>query len=532
MTADYHIIIATDLTDESLKTLHESDDVLVTFVAPHVQAIRDVIADAHALIARDDVRIDADMIDAAPLLRVIGHPAAGISGVDIEAATRRGIMVMNTPGVSAVAAAEHTMTLMLALSRRLVDAHNSMRAGYWLLDRRRQAGNQLRDKTLGIIGLGRVGQIVAGLALAFGMNVLAYDPYITEEQVADGRVQLSGLRDLLERSDFVSLHVPETRETRGMIDAERVAQMKAGARLINNAYGGAMDEQAVVDALQNGRLAGVAVDVYPDEPPYNSPLIGVEGVIHTPHIGDNTVEAKHNLSMQIVQQVIDALRDDDYRNVINLPLVPGRDYESVRPYMVLAERIGIVLHTLARSPVGRVAVELRGDEASGLVKPVTVALLKGLLSPVLGDNVSYINAPFLAHERGLHVYQAKNLPTVDYANLVSCKVTLEDGEEIVMAGTLLDRRVPHIMQINEYRMNFVPQGHLLLMGSYDRPGVIGRVGTLMATNQVNIASWQTGRAQPGGQTLTVLTLDDSLPSSVLEALRGQEFVRHAHQVDF
>jgi D-3-phosphoglycerate dehydrogenase / 2-oxoglutarate reductase len=526
----FHILVATDLTEESIAQLHAEPDMQITVVSPSIAAVKEVIETAHAIISRDDLTIDRDLIAHAPQLRLIATPAAGSSGVDIEAATERGILVMNAPGVSAVAAAEHTVMLLLALSRHLIDAHNSMRAGYWLLDRKRQAGTQLRGKILGLVGLGRVGQLVASIALGFGMTVLAYDPYLSEDQVADGRVQLIGLRELLNRSDFISLHVPETRETRLLIDADALTFVKPGARLINTSYGGVIDEQAVATALKEDRLAGIAVDVYTDEPPYNSPLIGMDHVIHTPHIGDNTHEAKHDLSSQIVEQVIDALNDVDYRNVLNLPLGPGMDYSTVRPYMILAERIGMLVHVLARHTVRRVAVELRGEAVSGMVKPLTVAMLKGLLSLVLGDSVSYINAPLLASERGIQVAQIKGLPVADYANLVSYQVTLEDGEEIMIAGTLLDHRVPHIMQINQYRMNFVLQGHLLLMGSYDQPGVIGRVGTLMASNQVNIASWHTGRDQPGGQTLTVLALDEALPNDVLDDLLGQDFVRHAHQI--
>jgi D-3-phosphoglycerate dehydrogenase / 2-oxoglutarate reductase len=527
----FSILVATDLTDESAQLLHGSPDIEVKFITPSVSAVRDGLKTAHAIIARDDVQIDAALLDNAANLKVIARPSAGVSGIDVELATGRGIIVMNTPGISAVAAGEHTLTLMLALSRRLVDAHNSMRAGYWLLDRKRQAGTQLFGKTLGIVGLGRVGKIVAHRALGFGMTVLAYDPFLSEDQVDDERVMLVGLRELLERCDFVSVHVPATRETHGLINADRVQQMKPGARLINTSHGSVLDEQAVANALKDGHLAGVALDVFAEEPPYNSPLVGMEGVIHTPHIGDNTVEATQDLSIQVVQQVLDALRETDYRNVVNLPFMPGVNFDTIKPYLTLAERIGILLHVLSRHPVKRVAVEVRGEEISGLVKPLTVALLKGLLVSILGDTVSYINAPILASERGIQVTQVKGLKTGEYINLVSCQVMLEDGEEIIMSGTLLDRKEPHIVQINEYRMNFVPEGHLLIMGSYDQPGVIGRVGTLMATNSVNIASWHTGRAQPGGHTLTVLTLDHAIPEEVLDELRRQEFIRHAHQVE-
>jgi D-3-phosphoglycerate dehydrogenase len=229
--------------------------------------------------------------------------------------------------------------------------------------------------------------------------------------------------------------------------------------------------------------------------------------------------------------VLTALRGTDYRNVVNLPFMPGVDFESIRPHLQMAERIGNLAHVLARNPIRRVAVEYRGEEIAGMVKPLTVALLKGLLAPALGETVSYINAPVLASERGIQVMQTKGLKTGDYASLVSCQFTLEDGEDIIMAGTLLDRREPHIVQINEYRMNFVPEGHLLIMGSFDQPGVIGKVGTLMATNNVNIAGWYTGRSGRGGNTLTVLTLDQALPEAVLAELQSQDFVRHAHQVE-
>ncbi len=526
----FDVLVATDLTEDSLHVLNSADDVTLHTIAPNLQHIRDGLLTAHALIARDDVVIDRALLEGAPNLKVIARVGAGLSGIDLDAATSRGIIVMNTPGVNAIAAGEHALALMLALSRKLIVAHNSLRDGWWLLDRKQQAGTQLYGKTLGLIGLGRVGQVVAQRALAFGMTVLAYDPYLTEDELSDQRLLLVGLRELLQRSDIVSLHVPATAETRGLFDARVIGQMKPGAKLINTAHGSLLDEDAVAKALRDGHLSGVAVDVYREEPPYNSPLLSLDHVVHTPHIGDNTVEATQDLSIQIVRQALDALRGTDYRNVVNLPFVPGSDYEDLRPYLVLAERIGTVVHALARCPIRRIAVEYRGEEVAGLVKPLTVALLKGLLAPVLGDHVNYINAPVLAAERGMTVTQAKGLKTADYATLVSCQIELEDGEQIVMAGTLLDRREPHIVQINDYKVNFVPEGTLLIMGSFDQPGVIGRVGTMMATNGVNIGSWQTGRSQRGGHTLTVLTVDEPLSDAVLDELRQQDFVRHAHQV--
>lgn len=529
MTEKYTIVVATDLTDEAMAILENTDNVILKKVAPKTAVVRDSLHDADALITRDAMRIDETMFENAPNLKVVAHVSAALSNVDIEAATLRGIMVMNTPGVGAIAAGEHTLALMLALSRRLPTAHNSIREGYWLLDRQRQSGVQLHGKILGLIGFGRVGRIVAQRAIAFGMTILAYDPYIAEDSV-DDRIQLVGLRELLERSDFVSVHVPLTRETEGLLNANAIEQMKTGARLINTAHGLIVDEQAIAEALKSEQLAGVAVDVFPEEPPYNSPLIGLDSVVHTPHIGDNTIEATQDISLRVVEQVLDALEDRDYRNVVNMPILPGVDYEDVRPYMILAERMGHIFHVLSRTAVRRVAVEASGEDINGLIKPITVGVLKGLLNPVLGETVSTINAPILAHERGWQVTQAKGLST-EYANMVNIRVTLEDGEEITITGTLLDRKTPYIVQINDYRMKFVPEGHLLLMGSRDKPGVIGRVGTMFAEHSINIAGWYTGRTEKGGNTLTVLTLDEPMPETVIEALESLDFVRHAHQVD-
>lgn len=437
---------------------------------------------------------------------------------------------MNTPGVTAVAAGEHTLALMLALSRRLVSAHNSLKEGYWLLDRSRQVGTQLAGKTLGIVGLGRVGTIVALRCLSFGMTVIACDPYVGDEFVPDKRIQLVGMREILSRSDFLSLHVPATSQTRGMLDAAAFAQMKPGVRIINTAHGSILDEAVLAEAIKTGRVAGAALDVYRETPPYNNPLIGMENVIHTPHIGDNTIEAMTDVSMRVVEQVMDALHEKDYRNAVNMPIAQGVEYETIRPYMHLAECMGAVLMTLARTPVARVQVQVMGEELAGMIKPITVGILKGLLKPIVGNAVSVVNAPVMARDRGWEIQQVKNLQTGEYSNNVTCQVKLDDGEPITIVGILLDKREAHIVQINQYRMNFSPEGYLLLMGSYDKPGVIGKVGTLLSERSVNIASWHTGRVEPGGNTLTVLTLDEPAPDDVMTELRGLDFVRHAHQL--
>ena len=525
-----NVVVATDLTPESIALLESRDGIAVTCVPPKTASVRAALAYADAIITRSDFKLDAPLLERAPSLRLVARVSAGLTGIDIDSASERGILVMNAPGVSAVSAAEHTLALMLALSRNLPAVHDSLREGWWLFDRGQQVGLQLQGKTVGIVGLGRVGQRVAHLCLALGMTVLAYDPYIRDEQVNEARIQLVSLTELLQTSDYVNMHVPATKETQDFLDEATLGQMKRGAFFINTAHGGIVKESLLAEALADGRLGGVALDVWNEEPPFNSPLIGMDKVIHTPHIGDNTAEARKDLSLQIAEQVIDALEERDYRNVVNMPLLPGVKYEHIRPFMQLAESIGALQHVLARSPIQRIAIEIIGDEMDGLIKPMTVGILKGLLSPILGEQVSLVNAPLLAAERGWRITQAKGIKISEYRNVITCQITLEDGEEISIAGALLDRQKPYILGINDYRVHFEPQGHLLVMGSRDKPGVIGRVGTLMAENGINIASWHTGRAAPGGNTLTVLNFDEALPESVMAELREQDFIRHVHQL--
>jgi D-3-phosphoglycerate dehydrogenase len=524
----YTILIATTLTDEALAFLRDAKDVELIQCDADAKLVASQIAQADALIIRDDVEVDAKLLDAASRLKVIGRAGVGLAGIDVEAATAGGVIVMNTPGANSIAAGEYTFALMLALCRNMIPAHNDLTKGDW--SRNGHLGVELYGKTLGLIGLGRVGRRVAERAVAFGMQVLAYDPYVAETQVNDLRVKLIGLDEVLSESDVISLHCAVTPETYHIIDAETLDQCKQGVYIINAAHGSMIDEHALATALQSGRVAAAAVDVFMQEPPQNSPLIGLPNVVHTPHMGDATLEAQRDLSSQIVKQVYDALRGVDYRNAVNMPFMPGRDFEAMAPYLRLAERIGALQHYLARGRIRRVAVEYKGDELTGLVKPLTVALLKGMLNPVLGDSVNYINAPLVAMERGIHVTQTKGLDVVDYTNLVSCQVHWEGGGELVISGALFNRTEPRIVQIDTYPIDVVPEGVMLVFGSYDVPGVIGKVGTIMSEHGINIANWRTGRAQRGGNTLTVLTLDQALPESLLEEFRKQEFTRHATQL--
>ncbi len=524
----YTIFVTTTLTGEALDFLRRSEGVEVRILPPNRAEVLRAIGEADGLIIRDELQVDAELLAHAGRLKVVGRVGVGLAGIDIEAATARGVMVMHTPGVNAISTAEYTFALMLVLARQVIPAHTELGRGLWL--RQAHIGTELYGKVLGIIGMGRVGRRVAERAIAFGMDVIAYDPYVAEAHLSDLRVKLVGFEEVLRRSDFISLHCAYTPETANLLNAEAFKHIKAGARLINVAHGGVVDEAALAAALRSGRLSGAALDVFAHEPPTDSPLLGLPNVIHTPHMGDATLEAQRDLSIQIARQVCDALFGVDYRNIVNMPFMPGRAFDAMQPYLQLAERIGTLHHYLARGRIRRVAVEYKGEELDGLVKPLTVALLKGMLAPVLGEGVNYINAPLVAMERGIHVTQTKGLDVVDYTNLVSCQVHWEGGGGQVISGALFSRREPRIVQIDEYPSDFVPSGILLIFGSYDVPGVIGKVGTLLGENGINIAAWRTGRAAKGGQTLTVLTLDQALPDDLLERFRALDFVRHATQL--
>jgi D-3-phosphoglycerate dehydrogenase len=525
----YCILVATTLTHEALGALQSAKDVDVRTSTPTLADVTKHIGWADALIIRDDFAVDAALLEEAKRLKVIGRAGVGLAGIDVEAATARGVIVMNTPGANATATGEFTMALILALSRHLVPAYLDVTAGKWA--RQDYMGLQLEGKVLGLIGLGRVGRCVAERAIAFKMEVIAYDPYVAEAQLADLQVKLVGLDEVLSQADIISLHCAATPETYHILDDDALAQVNRGVRIINVAHGNAISEKALLSALRSGQVGGAALDVFEHEPlPAGSPLLKLPNVLYTPHMGDSTVEAQKDLSSLIVQQVLDALRRVDYRNAVNMPFMPGRAFEAMSPYLRLAERIGALQHFLARGRIRRVAVEYKGDELSGMVKPLTVALLKGILEPVLGDSVNYINAPLVAMERGIHVTQTKGLDVSDYSNLVSCQVHWEGGGQLVISGALFNRKEPRIVQIDSYLTDFVPEGTMLVFGSYDVPGVIGRVGTLMAKQGINIAAWRTGRAEKGGQTLTVVTIDQPLPEETLQEFRQQEYVRHATQI--
>jgi D-3-phosphoglycerate dehydrogenase len=409
------------------------------------------------------------------------------------------------------------MALMLAATRHIAQAHHSVAAGEWR--RSDFVGQQLYRKVLGIIGFGRIGRLVASRAQSFGMELLAYDPFVSEDVARELGVTLVDLPELLSASDYISLHTIVSPETRGMIDSATLEQMKDGVIFINCARGQLVDEVALAAALDSGKVSIAAVDVYAKEPPQSdNPLVGHPHVLHTPHLGASTFEAQRDVATQIVDQILDALRGRDFRNAVNMPFQAGPDFADIWPYMELGEKLGLLHGALANGAIRRVEVEIKGDMAERLIRPVAAALLKGMLEKALPDTINYINAPVLATEHGITVSQTKGINLVDYPNLVSCRVHWDEGSRL-LGGVLFGGSQPRVVQVDDYQIDVNPNGILLILRNQDVPGVIGQVGTILAADKVNIGEWRMGRHHPGGEALSFISLDNAPSQDTLSALK-------------
>lgn len=513
----HRILVSDKLGAAALERLQSFPDIAVEYkTGLSREELLAIIPEFDGLIVRSGTKVTAEVFEAAKRLRVVGRAGVGVDNIDLNAATRQGVIVMNTPGANSMATAELTIGLMLAASRNIAQAHASVKAGEWR--RNDFVGVQLNGKVLGIIGFGRVGRLVAERAQAFGMEVLAYDQYIAEEKAREAGVLLVELDELLAQSDYITLHAALTAETTRLIDAETIAQMKDGVILVNAARGQLVDEEALAAALKSGKVKAAAVDVYANEPPTaNHPLIGLPNVVHVPHLGASTVEAERDVGNQIVNQVVSALRGTDFSYAVNMPFTFEGDFNAARPYLDLAETLGKLHAGLADKPIKRIELEVQGDVVSKLVRALAAALLKGILESDSSVSVNYINAPFLAHERGIATSQTVGINSLDYPNLLACRAEWDGGHHL-LAGVLFGGSEPRVVQVDEHRLEAKPEGVVLIMLNRDVPGVIGQVGTLLAAYEVNIGEWRLGRDKPGGEALSFINLDTAPSAAILHAL--------------
>ncbi len=478
--------------------------------------LKAVIKDYDALIVRSSTKVTAEIIEAAAKLSAIGRAGAGVDNIDIPAASKRGIVVMNTPGGNTVTTAEHAIAMMLALARRIPQATASMKAGRW--EKSRFMGNEYCNKTLGVIGLGRVGAVVADRAIGLKMNVIAHDPFISPEVAQQMGVNMVNLDELFTNSDFISVHCPLSKETRNLINESALAKMKKGVFLIHCARGGIVNEKALCRALKAGQVAGAAIDVFEEEPTKNMELVGLDNVICTPHLGASTDEAQTNVAIAIAHQIAAYFTTGEIKGAVNFPSVSADVMAGIRPYLDLAEKLGTFQAQLLAGAIQEVTLEYSGEILNHNVAPITVSLIKGLLDQILTETVNYINAPVLAKERGIRIIEVKSSETKDYTNLIALTVRTSK-ETSRTSGAVFGQNDPRIVRINEFSVEIAPEGYLLAVSNKDVPGVIGNLGTTLGSHNVNIARLHLSRDAQSKKALVVLNTDSPVGPDILDKLR-------------
>jgi len=512
------ILISDPLSEEGIKILEKEKEFRVDVkqkLPP--EELKKIIGEYNALIVRSETKVTADIIASADNLRIIGRAGVGLDNVDVDAASKKGIIVMNAPAGNTISTAEHTMSLILSLSRNIPQANISMREGKW--DRKKFMGTELYNKVLGVIGLGRIGTEVTKRALSFKMKVLVYDPYLSEEKAKKMEVELADLQSILKQADYITVHTPLTSETKHLISEKEFKIMKKGVRIINCARGGIIDEKALLAALESGQVAGAALDVYEKEPPAaDNPLVKMPNVVTTPHLGASTEEAQVAVSIDIAESIKDALLNKGIRNAVNVPSIDSDMMRNLQPYLSLAEKIGLLHTQLAEGHIHKVKVKYIGDVTEYDITPITMALVKGLLSPILQETINYMNALLIAKNRGIEVAESKTTEIMDFANAIAVTVETEKGSNLIM-GSLFTKTDPRIIRINNFYVDLVPKGHMVYISNKDLPGVVGEIGTILGKNSINIAGMTFGRINPGGDAITVLNIDNAPSKDVVDKLR-------------
>ncbi len=520
------VLIADKLSDDGIQLLKAEPGLAVdikTGLSP--QDLAKIVGPYEGLVVRSATKVTKEVIEKADHLKVIGRAGVGLDNVDADAATKRGIIVMNVPAGNTISTAEHTMSMIMACARRIPQADASLRAGRW--ERNKFVGTELFGKTLGIVGLGKIGAEVAKRAQAFGMRMIAYDPFISTERAQQLAIQVTDLPSLYQEADFITVHVPLTNETRHMIGAAAIAMMKKGVRLINCARGGIIDEQALAQAITDGKVAGAAIDVFEEEPPpKDHPLLRLPQVVVVPHLGASTEEAQLNVAIEIAKQVADALLGRGIRNAVNMPSIDAQTLKVLQPYITLGERLGSLAAQLSGGQIAEVWVTYVGEVTAHDTSPVTLAVLKGILAPMVGENVNYVNASLIAAERGVKVVEAKASRMEEFANLLALEVR-GNGAALAIHGTLSARREPRIVKIDRYFVEATPEGYMLIIKNRDKPGLIGNLGTLLGEAKINIAGMSNGRDAPGGTAITVVNIDNHVPPAILEKVRKLNHVLDA-----
>ncbi|MFF0342161.1 phosphoglycerate dehydrogenase [Kribbella sp. NPDC004875] len=521
------VLIAEELSPATVEALGPDFEIRHTNGADRAELIP-AIADVDAILIRSATKVDAEALAAAKKLKVVARAGVGLDNVDVKAATQAGVMVVNAPTSNITSAAELAVALLLASARRVPAANESLKKGEW--KRSKYSGVELFEKTVGIVGLGKIGVLVAQRLAAFGMNVIAYDPYVQAGRAAQMGVRLATLDELLASSDFISVHLPKTPETIGLIGDEQLHKVKPEVIIVNAARGGIVDEQALYSALKEGRVAGAGLDVFASEPCTDSPLFEFENVVVTPHLGASTEEAQEKAGIAVAKSVRLALSGELVPDAVNVQ--GGVIAEDVRPGIALTEKLGRIFTALAGGVAQQLDVEVRGEITQYDVKVLELASLKGVFADVVEDNVSYVNAPLLAAERGLEVRLVTDHDSPEHRNLITLRGTLADGAQVSVSGTLVGvRQSERLVEIDGFDVEIELAAHLAFLTYEDRPGAVGQIGRILGDADVNIAGMQVSRDRKGGQALVALSVDSAIATSVLDDIKGAVQAATARTVD-
>ncbi|HNW39046.1 MAG TPA: phosphoglycerate dehydrogenase [Candidatus Omnitrophota bacterium] len=515
------VLVSDALSQKGLKVFTDASELAVdvkTDLKP--EALKEIIKDYDALVVRSATKVTKEVIQAAGKLKVIGRAGVGLDNVDLEAATAKGIIVMNTPAGNTISTAEHTFSMILTMSRNIAQANASMKKGEW--KRSKFMGVELYSKVLGIVGFGRIGSEVAKRALSFGMKVLAYDPFLSAQVAEDIGVQVAELKKVLQESDYITVHTPLTDETRHLISDKEFGMMKKNVRLVNCARGGIIDEVALVKAVKEGKVAGAALDVFENEPlSADNDLLKLDNVITTPHLGASTEEAQVNVAIEVAEIVRDALLGKGIRNAANYPCLDAETSKILTPYINLGEKLGMFAAQLVEGRFQEMAITYSGQITKYNLTPVTMALVKGLLTPILKETVNFVNGVSLLKERGIKLLESKSGQEGEFVNLVQLEIKT-DKETKSILGTLSGNKQPRIVKIDDYYLDLYPVGEMIFIRNLDKPGLIGSLGTLMGKNRINIAAMALGRNKPGDKAISVWSVDKQVNAEMLDKIKELE----------
>ncbi|MBU0687133.1 MAG: phosphoglycerate dehydrogenase [Candidatus Margulisbacteria bacterium] len=524
----FKVLAADKIAEDGLKMLKEAGfQADMKTGLPEAELVK-IIPEYDAIVVRSATKVTAKIIEAGKKLKIIARAGVGVDNVDIPAATAKGIIVVNSPEGNTIAAAEHSFAMILSVARNIPQAHRSLVAGAW--DRKKYMGVELYGKTLGLVGLGKIGSKVASFAQGFEMKVIAYDPFVSEEMAKKIGVELRELDTVLKEADYISLHLPKNKDTLNLINTDKLKLMKKSARLVNCARGGIVNEDDLAQALKDKVIAGAAIDVFAKEPTTESPLFGLDNCITVPHLGASTQEAQVNVAIDVVEQIIDVLNGGEARSAVNIPSMKPEVMARVKPYMGLAEKLGSLASQLSKGALDKVKVSYIGEIADLETGPLTMAVLKGLLSNVLEESVNFVNAGLIAKQRGIKIVEARVAESEDYANLIHIKVEGKDIKREV-GGSLFGGRVgaqsEHIVLIDGFNVDAIPEDYLLVIDNIDKPGMIGKVGTLLGKHKINIAAMDVGRQKISERAVMVINIDNEVPDKVLKELTKIDGISNA-----